>query len=133
MLLVDWGWTVVMHRILVIEDEYVLLNDIVELLTYADFDAVGAGTGAQGLKLLQDVIPDLIICDIMMPELDGHEVLRAVRANPATAKLPFIFLTAVADPGSREASLAEGANLYLTKPFSHTELIEAITACLEAA
>ena len=122
-----------MSRLLIIEDEPLLLNDIVELLTYAGFEAFGAATGAKGLRMLPDVQPDLIICDIMMPELDGHEVLRAVRANPATAKLPFIFLTAVTDPDSRENSIAQGANLYLTKPFSHTDLIDAINDCLEKA
>ena len=120
-----------MTRLLIIEDEPLLLNDVVELLTYAGYDAFGAATGAEGLRILPEVQPDLILCDVMMPELDGHAVLRAIRANPATAKLPFIFLTAVTDPNSREASIAQGANLYLTKPFSHTDLIEAITACLE--
>jgi CheY-like chemotaxis protein len=122
-----------MARLLVIEDEPLLLNDVVELLTYAGFDAFGAATGAEGLRLLPEVRPDLILCDVMMPELDGHEVLRAIRANPMTAKLPFIFLSAVTDPSSREASIAEGANLYLTKPFTHTDLLDAINACLQTA
>lgn len=122
-----------MARLLIIEDELLLLNDVVELLTYAGFDAFGATTGAEGLRMLAEVQPDLILCDVMMPELDGHEVLRAVRANPATAKLPFIFLSAITDPNTREASIAEGANLYLTKPFTHTDLLEAINACLAAA
>jgi CheY-like chemotaxis protein len=122
-----------MNRILVIEDERLLLGDLVELLTYAGFDAVGAATGKEGLRLLNETQPDLIICDVMMPEMDGNDVLRAVRANPATANLPFIFLSAVTDPTTREASMAQGANLYLTKPFSHFQLIEAITSCLQAA
>ncbi|HLU09358.1 MAG TPA: response regulator [Oceanobacillus sp.] len=120
-----------MARLLIIEDEPLLLSDVVELLTYAGFEAFGATTGTEGLRLLPEVQPDLVLCDMMMPELDGHQVLRAIRANPATAKLPFIFLSAVTDPTTRETSLAEGANLYLTKPFTHTDLIEAINACLE--
>lgn len=122
-----------MTRILVIEDERLLLGDLVELLTYAGFDVVGAATGKEGLRLLNETQPDLIICDVMMAEIDGHDVLRAVRANPVTTSLPFIFLSAVTDPTTREASMAQGANLYLTKPFSHMELIDAITACLQAA
>jgi CheY-like chemotaxis protein len=122
-----------MPRILVIEDEHLLLSDIVELLSYAGFDAVGAPSGAEGLRLVHELQPDLVICDVMMPEIDGHDVLREVRAHPMTVKLPFVFLSAITDPETREASIAEGANLYLTKPFSHFELIDAITACLQAA
>ncbi|MBD0313465.1 MAG: response regulator, partial [Microcoleus sp. T3-bin5] len=86
-----------MKKILVIEDEQLLQENIMELLDAENFEVFGAGDGKVGLKLAQQHLPDLIICDVMMPELDGYGVLRALRQNPATATIPFMFLTAKAD------------------------------------
>ncbi|HVU11283.1 MAG TPA: response regulator, partial [Phototrophicaceae bacterium] len=111
-----------MTKVLVIEDERYLLEDITELLQYTDFDVQAANSGTQGLEVAQEYIPDLIICDIMMPDLDGYQVLEQIRGNPDTANTPFIFLTAKADRDSMRQGMDLGADDYLTKPFTSTEL-----------
>lgn len=83
-----------MTTILVIEDMDVLREEIAEILQYEGFQVLSAPDGRQGLALANQHLPDLILCDIAMPELDGYDTLRAIRANPATATIPFIFLTA---------------------------------------
>ncbi len=115
-----------MTKVLVIEDERYLLEDITELLQYTDFEVQSASSGAQGLTLAQEYTPDLIICDIMMPDLNGYDVLQQIRANPATANIPFIFLTAKADRESMRQGMELGADDYLIKPFTSAELLSAI-------
>lgn len=120
-----------MTKVLVIEDERYLLEDITELLQYTDFEVQGANSGTQGLAVVQEYVPDLIICDIMMPDLDGYQVLEQIRANPATANTPFIFLTAKADRESMRQGMDLGADDYLTKPFTSAELLTAINTRLK--
>ena len=119
-----------MTKVLVIEDERYLLEDITELLQYTDFDVQGANSGTQGLLVAQDYAPDLIICDIMMPDLDGYQVLEQIRGTPETANTPFIFLTAKADRDSMRQGMDLGADDYLTKPFTSAELLTAINTRL---
>jgi DNA-binding response OmpR family regulator/anti-sigma regulatory factor (Ser/Thr protein kinase) len=118
-------------KILVIEDEQLLQENIMELLDAENFEVFGAGDGKVGVKLAQQHLPDLIICDVMMPELDGYGVLRALRQNPATATIPFMFLTAKADKMDLRQGMSLGADDYLTKPFTRAELLGAISARLE--
>ena len=120
-----------MTKVLVIEDERYLLEDITELLQYTDFEVQGASNGSEGLAVAQEYPPDLIICDIMMPELDGYQVLEEIRANPMTANTPFIFLTAKADRDSMRQGMELGADDYLTKPFTSAELLTAISTRLK--
>ncbi len=121
-----------MPKILVIEDEALVRANILEILdSSGDFDALGAENGLVGVRLAQEHRPDLIVCDIMMPELDGYGVLEALRADPATAAIPFIFLTAKADQGDLRFGMNLGADDYLTKPFRRTELLMAISTRLE--
>ncbi len=120
-----------MTKVLVIEDERYLLEDITELLQYTDFEVQGANSGSQGLEAAQVYSPDLIICDIMMPDLDGYQVLEQIRANPLTANTPFIFLTAKADRESMRQGMDLGADDYLTKPFTSAELLTAINTRLK--
>ncbi|MBW4576945.1 MAG: response regulator [Aphanothece sp. CMT-3BRIN-NPC111] len=120
-----------MKNILVIEDELSVQEIILDILDAEDFSAIGAENGRRGIELAKEHIPDLIICDIMMPEMDGYEVLTHLRQDPLTATIPFIFLTAKADKADVRQGMNLGADDYLTKPFARSELIGAIASRLE--
>ena len=120
-----------MVSILVIEDEVPLLEEIVSLLQFEDFEVIGAPEGNTGVQLARAHLPDLIISDIMMPGLDGYGVLQALQDDPATRRLPFIFLTARADYVQVRQGMQLGADDYLTKPFTREELLQAIQARLQ--
>lgn len=115
-----------MTRILVIEDEQQILNDIVYLLQEEHYEVEGVLNGANGLELAQKYLPDLIICDIMLPDMNGYKILEELRQHPETASIPFLFVTAL---GSREdvrRGMNLGADDYLVKPFQPVELLNAI-------
>ena len=116
-----------MRKILVIEDETPVRANILELLEAEDFEAVGAENGFIGAIWAQEYLPDLIICDVMMPEVNGYEVISALRQEPRTAMIPFIFLTAMADKADIRQGMDLGADDYLTKPFTRGELLGAIS------
>ncbi|XHX80361.1 MAG: putative bifunctional diguanylate cyclase/phosphodiesterase [Stenomitos frigidus ULC029] len=120
-----------MTQILVIEDDALVCTLMLKLLKAEAFDVFIANDGATGVQLAQVYQPDLIICDVMMPEFDGYEVLRQLRDQPATATIPFIFLSAKADRTDLRQGMELGADDYLTKPFKRAELLGAITARLE--
>jgi len=118
-------------KILVIENEEPVRAGILELLAAEDFDAIGAENGRVGVQLAQDYLPDLILCDVMMPELDGYSVLDVLQQDSATATIPFIFLTAKATQFDRRQGMEQGADDYLTKPFTPEELLAAIATRLK--
>lgn len=120
-----------MTKILVIEDEAPLLESILDLLDLEGFEAIGAENGQVGVRLAKESLPELIICDILMPELDGHEALSLLRGNPSTALIPFIFLTAKGTVDDFRAGMNLGADDYLTKPFKQADLLQAITTRLD--
>ncbi len=120
-----------MTKILVIEDETPIRENILELLDAEEFEAIGAENGKIGIQLAVAEMPDLILCDVMMPELDGYGVLKALRDTKATATIPFIFLTALADKGDTRKGMELGADDYLTKPCTPDELLKAIAIRLE--
>ena len=120
-----------MTKILVIEDEYPLRREVLSWLQLEGFEAIGAEHGRVGVDLATEYIPDLIVSDVMMPHLDGYGVLLEIRANPATADIPFIFLTALADRDDLRKGMDLGADDYLTKPFKRAELLTAIRVRLE--
>ncbi|KAF3887171.1 MULTISPECIES: hybrid sensor histidine kinase/response regulator [Nostocales] len=120
-----------MHKILVIEDETTVRQNLVELLTYENFKVVAAENGLIGMQLAHEELPDIIICDVMMPELDGHDVLQKLRQQPLTATIPFIFLTGKCDKADMRQGMVLGADDYLTKPFTRVELLAAISSRLE--
>ena len=120
-----------MKKILVIEDEQPVRANILELLEIEEFNVIGAENGAIGVKLAQEHLPDLIICDVMMPKLDGYGVLTTLRKNPITATIPFIFLTAKVDRTDVREGMSLGADDYLTKPVKSKELLRAIATRLE--
>ncbi|MGB7440060.1 MAG: response regulator [Coleofasciculaceae cyanobacterium] len=116
-----------MKKILVIEDEQPVRENLMDLLDAEDFDVLAAGDGKAGVELAQQHRPDLILCDVMMPKLDGFGVLSSLRGNPDTAMIPFIFLTAKADKNDLRQGMELGADDYLTKPFTVVELLGAIS------
>ena len=120
-----------MKKILVIEDQQLVRENIVERLNAENFDTISAENGLDGVLWAREHKPDLIICDVMMPELDGYAVLTLLRQDPGTATIPFIFLTAKADKVDLRQGMQLGADDYLTKPFTKAELLGAIAARLE--
>lgn len=120
-----------MTKILVIEDVQILREEILEALECLEFDVVGAENGVVGVEQAKLHLPDLILCDVMMPELDGYGVYEALRENSETAIIPFIFLSAKADKSDIRQGMNLGADDYLTKPFTTSELSDAITARLQ--
>jgi diguanylate cyclase (GGDEF)-like protein len=120
-----------MHKILVIEDEQAIRTNIIKLLSAESFQAIGAENGISGVELAKNQHPDLIICDIMMPELDGYGVLSALQDDPVTTAIPFIFLTAKSDRSDWRQGMTLGADDYLTKPFTRAELLDAIASRLQ--
>lgn len=119
-----------MAKILVIEDEADVRDSIVDILNAEDFIVDSAANGQDGLTLIAEFRPDLVLCDIMMPILDGYGVLEHLRRQEATKTLPFIFLTAKADKAEMRTGMNLGANDYLTKPFTHDDLLGMIRARL---
>lgn len=122
---------VLMTKILVIEDEELVRDNLVELLDDENFEVIAAENGSVGVELARQKLPDLIVCDVMMPGLDGRGVLKQLRSDPQTARIPFIFLTAKATNADLRAGMELGADDYLTKPYKGDELLRAIAARLE--
>lgn len=120
-----------MATILVVEDEVILRESIVEILTLENYQVLSAGDGKEALAVIQKTMPDLILCDIVMPEMDGYELLETLRANKKTAFIPFIFLTARIDRESMRQGFTLGAEEYLTKPFVSEVLLKTIRERLE--
>ncbi|MBN1428909.1 MAG: hybrid sensor histidine kinase/response regulator [Anaerolineae bacterium] len=120
-----------MTTVLVIEDETSILENIVEILQFHRFNVLGAGDGRTGVELARQHFPDLIICDIMMPILDGYGVLLQLSTDPLTAAIPFIFLTAKIGRSDMRRGMELGADDYITKPFSAQELLAAVNARLD--
>jgi EAL domain-containing protein (putative c-di-GMP-specific phosphodiesterase class I)/ActR/RegA family two-component response regulator len=120
-----------MTKILVIEDETAVRENLLELLEAEDFETIGATNGKKGLELAYSELPDLILCDMMMPEIDGYGVLTALREEHVTTAIPFIFLTAKASRVDFRQGMDLGADDYLTKPFTRAELLSAILSRLE--
>jgi class 3 adenylate cyclase/tRNA A-37 threonylcarbamoyl transferase component Bud32 len=119
------------RKILVIEDEPSIRNNIMLMLKVERFAASGAENGRVGLEMARSDPPDLILCDVMMPEMDGFAVLEALRAEPRLADIPFIFLTALDDRSNMRRGMNLGADDYLPKPFTRNELMEAVNSRLK--
>jgi CRP-like cAMP-binding protein/CheY-like chemotaxis protein len=115
-------------KILLIEDNPEVRENTTEILELAGYQVVSAPNGKIGVELAQQQTPDLIICDIMMPELDGYGVLHILGKKPETAGIPFIFLTAKTEKTDIRKGMNLGADDYLTKPFDDTDLLNAIEA-----
>lgn len=120
-----------MARLLVIEDEALLRSEIANWLTLEDYDVTEASDGVKGIQLAAELVPDLVICDVTMPGLDGYGVLLELRSNFETAHIPFIFVTARAAHEDIRKGMDLGADDYITKPFTHAELIQAVRTRLD--
>lgn len=116
-----------MKKILVIEDDNLIRETVLEILEWHGFEAVGAQNGQVGFKLAIAQIPDLILSDVIMPKLNGFEVFATLRSHPATANIPFIFMTGT----EMEKALELGADGYLKKPCSASQILAAIANQLE--
>ncbi|MFO1498246.1 MAG: response regulator transcription factor [Verrucomicrobiota bacterium] len=120
-----------MKKILVIEDEAETLDNILLMLEMEGFKAISASNGRAGVALAKKEMPDVILCDVSMPELDGYGVLESLRADGATTSIPFIFLTARSDKKDLRTGMNLGADDYLTKPASAEEVLAAINTRLD--
>jgi len=120
-----------MKKILVIEDESETRENLVLMLDMEGFKALSAPNGRKGVAVAKKELPDVILCDVSMPELDGYGVLEALRADETTVSIPFIFLTAKSDKKDLRTGMNLGADDYLTKPASAEEVLAAIAARLE--
>jgi DNA-binding response OmpR family regulator len=115
-----------MKKILVIEDEADLRANVVRFLKAEGYEVLAAENGAAGVDAALAQMPDLIVCDIAMPEMDGFGVLFTLRENVTTSSIPFIFLTASTRTYDRDWGVQLGANDYITKPFKLEQLLAAI-------
>ncbi len=120
-------------RILVIDDEAAVRENVSRFLRLEGYLPMEAAHGTQGIEMALRTPPDLILCDLMMPGIDGFGVLARLRAEPATAGVPFVFLTASADVEDARVGFLLGANEYVTKPFNLAVLAGIIEQRLKAA
>ncbi len=115
-----------MTKILLIEDNEDVRENTAEILELANYEVLTAEDGKKGVAIAKDILPDIIICDIMMPELDGYGVFHILSKDDTTSGIPFVFLTAKADKQDFRKGMSLGADDYLTKPFDEVELLNAI-------
>lgn len=120
-------------KILIVEDQVPMRRNIALLLEMEGFSVVTAGNGVQGIEVARRERPDLVLCDVMMPELDGYGVVQALRADKDLASIPFIFLTAKGDKADIRVGMNFGADDYLTKPVVREDLLAAVHARLARA
>jgi CRP/FNR family transcriptional regulator, cyclic AMP receptor protein len=120
-----------MKKILLIEDNDDIRNNTAEILELSNYKVIEAENGKIGVQKAMEHLPDLIICDIMMPVLDGYGVLHAVHKNDTIKNTPFIFLTAKSERSDFRRGMESGADDYITKPFNGTELLDAVDSRLK--
>lgn len=120
-----------MTKILIIEDNDNIRENVIEILELSGYEVFAAENGKKGVELALKIIPDIVLCDIMMPELDGYGVIHILHKNPETQAIPIIFLTAKAERTDIRKGMELGVDDYLTKPFDDLELLRAIEARLK--
>ncbi len=120
-----------MQKVLLIEDNMDVRENTAEILRLANYEVATAENGKTGIATANEFLPDIVICDIMMPEMDGYAVLRQLNKNTGTAGVPFIFLTAKTSRADVREGMNLGADDYLTKPFEEKELLDAIQSRLQ--
>lgn len=119
-----------MTKILIIEDTALLRENIIDALELEGFEVIGADDGKIGIQMAKENLPDLILCDIMMPGMDGYNVLQLLKSEDGELQFPFIFITALAERENFRAGMELGADDYLIKPFTICELLKAINTRL---
>jgi DNA-binding NarL/FixJ family response regulator len=120
-----------MTKILIIEDEPAMRANLEDILELEGFLPILAANGKEGVRLAREQQPDLILCDVLMPDMDGHAVLEALREQSSTMRIPFVFLTAKGERGDVREGMELGADDYLIKPVRVDELLRAIDTRLE--
>ncbi len=120
-----------MKTVLIIEDQAQMRRNLETILRMEGYETKTAATGDEGIAAAEEELPDLILCDIMMPGSDGFHVLKALRCSKPTASIPFIFLTAKGEKTDLRAGMNLGADDYLVKPVARLELLRAVSARLE--
>ncbi len=120
-------------RVLLADDEPNIVESLRFLLERAGFDVLVATDGREALDTALQEKPDVLVLDLMLPELDGYEVLRQLRANAASASLPVLMLTAKGQRIDRETALKCGADLFITKPFANADIIAAVKQLADKA
>lgn len=115
-----------MKKILLIEDTDEIRENVTEFLELRNYDIIAAENGEEGFSLALQHCPDVIVCDIKMPKMDGFELLQVLRANDKTAAIPFVFISASAQKSDIQKGRMSGAAAYLTKPFASEDLIRII-------
>jgi DNA-binding NarL/FixJ family response regulator len=118
-------------KILVIDDHEPMRRNLLMILEMEGYLGLSAANGRQGLEMARRELPDLILCDVAMPELDGYGVVQALREEPQTAAIPFVFLTAKGERVDVRVGMNYGADDYLAKPVGHDDLLATIAARLE--
>lgn len=113
-------------KILIIEDQATMRRNVALMLQLEGCTPLTAAHGLEGLEIMRRERPDLILCDVMMPEMDGHAVLQAVRADEELKATPFVFLTAKGDRADVREGLQRGADAYLTKPVVREDLLNTV-------
>jgi CheY-like chemotaxis protein len=121
----------VTRTILIIDDAVHIRRLVTRMLQLAGFETLEAADGLQGMNVLKENKPDVVTCDIAMPNMDGYGFVKAARENPETQDIPIIMLTATGQEEEVVKAMALGANAYLTKPFSSSRLLEIILDQLE--
>ena len=119
-----------MTTVLIIEDNREILENTVEILELEGYKTLTASDGGIGIEQVRKHRPDIVLCDIMMPEVDGYQVLKAITEDPELAHIPFIFLTASVERKEVQAGFDMGAKGYIRKPFDSEELFKTIETCI---
>ena len=122
-----------MRKILIIEDNLSLNEELSDWFTFEGFEVWSAGNGIQGIEMAYQLLPDIILCDIMMPDMNGTEVIGNLRKNITTRLIPFIFMTALSGRNNIRTGMELGADDYITKPFTRQELIKTVNTRLKKA
>lgn len=121
------------YHLLLVDDDPNLLLLVKDYLEYQGYQVTTAGNGREALDLLTTTVPDMIVCDIMMPEMDGYAFIEQVRQNPDISWIPVMFLSAKGQSHNRVKGLNVGADIYMAKPFEPEELAAQVQSCLRQA
>jgi len=121
-----------MQTILVIEDNQEILENLIEYLEMEGYKILVANNGQRGIELARELIPDLIICDVLMREMDGHEVLHLLLDSAKTYEIPFIFSTSMSEKVNRAEALKLGADDYIIKPFELEDLLKMVKTWIKS-
>lgn len=116
---------------LIIEDNLEIRENTSEILELAGYSVIMANDGKEGVDIASTKRPDIILCDIMMPEMNGYDVIKQLKSNKATSEIPFIYVTASAEKSEIKLAMEMGADGYVRKPFDVSELIDAINQALK--